>query len=84
MEKWDTIPKLVKNNYERWPDRPAMCMKEFGVWQRYTWKVYYETVKYLSLGMVSLGLQPGDVLSVIGDNGPQWFWAEFEIGRAHV
>ena len=82
MEKWDTIPKLVKHNYERWANRPAMCMKEFGIWQRYTWKDYYETVKYLSLGLVSLGLQPGDVVGIIGDNEPQWFWAEFAAQAA--
>jgi len=42
MEKCDTIPKLIQHNYEKWGDRPAMCMKQFGVWQRYSWQEYYQ------------------------------------------
>jgi len=77
MEKCDTIPKLIRHNYEKWGDRPAMCMKQFGVWQRYSWQEYYQKVKHFSLGLISLGLKPGDVVCIIGDNEPEWFWGEF-------
>ncbi|MFH1925109.1 MAG: AMP-binding protein, partial [Chloroflexota bacterium] len=78
----DTIPKLIKRNYERWPRSAAMAMKNFGVWQRYSWQDYYDRVKYFSLGMISLGLEPGDVACIIGDNEPEWFWAEFATQAA--
>ncbi|MBU2535858.1 MAG: AMP-binding protein [Chloroflexi bacterium] len=78
----DTIPKLIKRNYERWPRSAAMAMKNFGVWQRYSWQDYYDRVKYFSLGMISLGLEPGDVVCIIGDNEPEWFWAEFATQAA--
>ena len=78
----DTIPQLIKSNCERWGSRIAMCMKNRGIWQRYTWKDYYEKVKYLSLGLINLGFEPGDVLCIIGDNEPEWFWAEFAAQAA--
>ncbi len=78
----DTIPKLIRHNYERWSQRTAMCMKNFGVWQRYSWAEYYERVKYFSLGLISLGLEPGDVVCIIGDNEPEWFWGEFATQAA--
>jgi len=78
----DTIPKLIKRNYERWPGRTAMAMKNFGVWQRYRWHDYYHKVKYFSLGLISLGLEPGDVVGIIGDNEPEWFWSEFATQAA--
>ena len=77
MDSRDTIPKLIMRNYEKWGERIAMCMKNFGFWQRYSWKEYYERVKYFSLGLISLGLKPGDVVCIIGDNEPEWFWGEF-------
>ncbi|MEN8614477.1 AMP-binding protein [Dehalogenimonas sp. THU2] len=77
-----TIPGLIKRNAERWPDKPAMCYKNLGVWQRYTWRDYYEKVKYFSLGLLSLGLEPGDVVAIIGDNEPEWFWGEFAAQAA--
>src|SRR4030042_1002902 len=81
-EHYDTIPKLIQRNYERWRPATAMCMKQFGIWQRYRWEDYYQRVKYLSLGLVSLGLQPQDVVSIIGDNEPEWFWGEFATQAA--
>jgi len=82
MENVDTLPKLVRSNYEKWGDGVAMAMKNFGVWQRYTWKDYYEKVKYFSLGLISLGLEPGDRVCIIGDNEPEWFWGEFAVQAA--
>ena len=59
-----------------------MSMKMFGIWHRYSWQDYYDNVKYFSLGMISLGLRSGDVTCIIGDNEPQWFWAEFAVQAA--
>jgi long-chain acyl-CoA synthetase len=78
----DTIPKLIKQNYEAWGTRTAMCMKKFGIWQRYGWTEYYQSVKHFSLGLISLGLERGDVVCIIGDNEPEWFWGEFATQAA--
>ncbi len=81
-DNWDTIPKLIKRNREQWGSGTAMCMKRFGVWHRYSWLEYYEAVKTFSLGLISLGLKRGEVVSIIGDNEPEWFWAEFAVQAA--
>jgi len=79
----DTLPKLLKRNYEKYGDRMVVMRdKKFGIWQEYTWKDYYESVKYLSLGLISLGLQPGDKLAILGDNKPQAYWAELAVQSA--
>jgi len=82
IDKWDTIPKLIVRNYERWNQRVAMYKKDYGIWQRYTWEKYYENVKYFSLGLISIGLEKGDVVCIIGDNEPEWFWGEFATQAA--
>jgi long-chain acyl-CoA synthetase len=77
MKQNDTLPKLLKFNYETWGDtRIAMRHKDFGIWQQYTWKDYYENVKSFALGLKSIGFQPSDKICIIGDNEPEWFWAE--------
>jgi len=78
----NTIPQVIQGNYAKWGVRAAMCMKKFGIWQRYSWKDYYEKVKYISLGLISLGLEQGDVVCVIGDNEPEWLWGEFATQAA--
>ena len=81
-ENQNTIPQIIRGNYEKCGDRTAMCMKKFGIWQRYSWNEYYEKVKYFSLGLISLGLEKGDVVCIIGDNEPEWFWGEFATQAA--
>jgi long-chain acyl-CoA synthetase len=67
---------LLKANYDRRPDTVWMRKKQYGIWQEYTWKQGYAAVKYLSLGLVSLGYKQGEMLAILGDNDPHWFWAE--------
>jgi long-chain acyl-CoA synthetase len=72
-----TIPKLFLQQCRKYGDKKvAMREKEFGIWLPYTWQDYYENVKNLSLGMVSLGLKRGDKVAMIGDNRPEGLWAE--------
>ena len=72
-----TIPKLFLSQCRKYGDKKvAMREKEFGIWIPFTWQDYYENVKSLSLGMVSLGLKRGDKVAMIGDNRPEGLWAE--------
>jgi len=77
QEKGDTWPKILKHNYETFGDRrPAMRQKHYGIWRPFTWADYYLNVKHLALGLLAFGFEAGDRLLVIGDNAPQWYYAE--------
>ncbi len=72
-----TIPKLFSRQCKKYgAKKVAMREKEFGIWRPFTWQDYYDNVKYLCLGMISLGLEPGDKVAMIGDNRPEGLWAE--------
>ncbi|OGP73852.1 MAG: hypothetical protein A2W09_08705 [Deltaproteobacteria bacterium RBG_16_50_11] len=60
-----TIPKLFMQAAKKyWDKKIAMREKEFGIWVPITWKQYYENVKRIALGMVSLGLQREDKVAM--------------------
>jgi long-chain acyl-CoA synthetase len=83
-EKGDTWPKILKYNYEKHGDgRIAMRHKNHGIWQGYSWKDYYLNVRYLALGLVAIGFKAGDKLLIIGDNAPQWYYAELATQANH-
>lgn len=72
-----TIPQLFYRQCKRYGSKKvAMREKEFGIWRPFTWQDYFDNVKYLCLGMVSLGLERGDKVAMIGDNRPEGIWAE--------
>ncbi len=77
VEKGDTWPKILKYNYEVFGDsRTAMRHKHHGIWQPITWKDYYVSAKQVALGLLSLGFESGDRLLIVGDNAPEWYYAE--------
>src|SRR5512147_2493923 len=83
LKTHDTFPKLLVRNAQTFGDRKvAMREKEFGIWQEFSWKEYHEHVQYFSLGLVSLGLSSGDKVAIIGDNRPEWVWADVSAQAA--
>ena len=72
-----TIPRLFYQQAKRYgKERIAMREKEFGIWRPITWHDYLNNVKYIALGLISLGLEEGDKVAMIGDNRPEGLWAE--------
>lgn len=71
----ETFPRLVRDNARTRPQHVAMREKDYGIWQSYTWRDYYEQGRLIALGLASLGFRRGDKVAIIGDNRPQLYWA---------
>ena len=71
-----TIPQLLRKRAELHGDRLALREKAFGIWNRYSWNHYYETARSLALGLLSLGVKPGDRVAIAGEDTPEWFYAD--------
>ena len=79
----DTLPKLILSNARRFGDKKvALREKDFGIWQGVTWKGYLDHVRHFSSGLVSLGLERGDKIAIIGDNRPEWVYSELAVQAA--
>jgi long-chain acyl-CoA synthetase len=79
QEDLDTVPKLLLDRKNRYPHKISMRKRLHGIWNEYAWEEVYEKVKHVALGLLSLGLQRGDRTIIIGDNDPQYFWAEWAV-----
>lgn len=74
-----TVPAKFKSAVARWGDRVAMRKKKFGLWHDITWNDYDRKVSLVAYALMSLGLQKGDCASIIGDNCPEWVYADLGI-----
>jgi long-chain acyl-CoA synthetase len=87
-QDFNTIPKLIQKRALEYGHRAiAMRKKDYGIWNEYTWQDVYEHVRYIANGLLSLGFEKGDKVTIIGDNDPEWFWAEWaaqSLGGAAV
>ena len=72
-----TLPKLLVKQCQKYGDsKVAMREKEFGIWCPVTWKNYLDNVRDITLGLISLGMETGDKVIMIGDNRPEALWTE--------
>jgi long-chain acyl-CoA synthetase len=78
----DTVPKAFLVSAKKYSNRVAMRKKRYGIWQEYTWEESLRHVKHFSLGLVALGLQPGETVSIVGENDPEFYWAQYAVHSA--
>jgi len=72
----DTLPKLFRHVAAERGDKVAMREKHLGIWRAISWREYHDSARHVGLGLVALGLRPGDVVSIIADNGPEWLFTD--------
>lgn len=71
----DTVPKLLARNATSYANHAAYREKEFGIWQSWTWGEAAEEIKALALGFLTLGVDEGDHIAIIGRNRPHLYWS---------
>ncbi|MFP4634766.1 MAG: AMP-binding protein [Nitriliruptoraceae bacterium] len=83
-----TFPRLLDELAERHGERrAAMQEKRYGIWQPTSWAQYRRRVRDTAHGLAELGVGPGEVVAVLGDNRPEWLISEIatqSIGAAVV
>jgi long-chain acyl-CoA synthetase len=79
VDKNETVPERFKQAVATWGHKVAMRKKEYGLWHDITWNDYYENVRNVACGLMVMGCQRGDCAAIIGDNCPQWVYADVGI-----
>lgn len=74
-----TLPRLLLDQAERHGGRTALREKQWGVWQAFSWNDCLTASAEFAAGLRALGLGRGDIVVLIGDNRPEWLWAELAI-----
>jgi long-chain acyl-CoA synthetase len=80
--KHRTLPHLFLDQVKRYGDRTALREKDFGIWREISWREYGEHVRNFSLGLISLGLNRGNCVSILSENVPEWLYADLAIQSA--
>ncbi|WP_245912977.1 AMP-binding protein [Litoreibacter ponti] len=70
-----TLPRLLARNVASFGGSPAYREKEFGIWQSWTWAETADEIEALALGLLTLGVNEGDHVAIIGRNRPYLYWS---------
>ena len=58
------------------PEKVALRYKEGGRWRDITWRDYGDSVRKVGKGLHALGFKPGDKMSLLSGNRPEWHIAD--------
>ena len=71
-----SIPTLFKTQVENLPNNLALRTRDStGSYLDWTYSQYYEDVRRVARGFISLGLQPFHTVAILGHNDPAWHMA---------
>ena len=76
IEGCDTIPKLFWHQVKARDGRTAFRRKHLGIWRATSWREYGERARWTGMGLVSLGLARGNVVSILAETVPEWLYAD--------
>src|SRR5256885_7773716 len=77
-----TLAHAAATAAERFGDRVAMRYRQDGEWRERSFAEVAEVVDELALGLVALGLEPGDRAAILASTRPEWTIASLAISRA--
>ncbi len=75
----DTLAKLFRQRCGELGDKVAHREKDYGIWLSYTWKDFYEHARLIGLGLVSLGLKRGEVVSILSEDNKEWIYTDLGV-----
>jgi len=72
-----TLADLLPLSARLYGDAPAVCFKQGGQWVKRSFAEVEETVRALSLGLVDLGVEKRDKVSILANTRPEWTYIDF-------
>ncbi|MBL8347217.1 MAG: AMP-binding protein [Rubrivivax sp.] len=70
------LPQQLAHWARTRPDETALRQKTHGVWQAVSWAQYEQRSRWFGLGLVKLGVKPGQRVAVLSENREQWAFAQ--------
>ncbi len=72
-----TLADLLPRAAEIYGEMPAIRFKQGEEWVSRSFREIAETVRTLALGLVDLGVEKGDKVSILGNTRPEWTYFDF-------
>jgi long-chain acyl-CoA synthetase len=72
-----TLADLLVRSAEMYGSHPAVRFKEGDAWVDRSFQQVLDTVKPLALGLVALGVEKGDRVSILGNTRPEWTYFDY-------
>src|SRR4051794_4138020 len=74
-----TIADLLPRAAQQYADRVALKQKVDGEWRDVTFAEVGEIVSEIGLGLIDLGIEPGQRVCILASTRPEWTYVDFAV-----
>jgi long-chain acyl-CoA synthetase len=74
-----TIPEMFRRTTSAKPEKTALMHKVEGEYRKLSYADLADRVRSLALGLLSLGVEPGERVALLCENRPEWAVADLAI-----
>ena len=75
----DTLVKLFRERCAKLGGKIAHREKDYGIWLSYSWTDFYANARLIGLGLLSLGLKRGEVVSILSEDNKEWIYTDLGV-----
>ncbi len=81
----DTVAKMFWHGVNTRSAQTIFRQKQLGVWKSVSWEELGRAAREIGMGLVSLGYEPGEVVSILSNTNQEWMCADLgALGAAGV
>jgi len=74
-----TVADLISRSAALRPEHPAVRYKKDGEWKDVTYREVADIVQEIGLGLIDLGVEPGERVCILANTRPEWSYADMAI-----
>ncbi len=75
----ETVPAVFWNAAKQRAGKVWLREKDLGIWRSWTWDQTAEAVREVAHGLMALGLQPGERVSILSNTIVEWVLADLGV-----
>jgi long-chain acyl-CoA synthetase len=79
MEEYRTLPELLEYVAQTYDQERQLSYPYRGSWMSYSTREFYERTRHLALGLVDIGVKPGDTVGLIAPSSPEWVMIDLAV-----
>ena len=75
----DTVHRVFWNGVSERGERVWLREKKLGLWRSWSWNDCGRAVREISMGLAALGVEPGQVVSILANTRLEWVLADLAV-----
>ncbi|PAC37748.1 AMP-dependent synthetase/ligase [Caldifermentibacillus hisashii] len=82
--KPENLVEMLDRTIDKYPNKTAFIWKEDGIYQKMTYRTFWQKIIHVASGLHHLGIQEQDKVAIISNSNPMWGITDFALASLNA